>query len=105
MRLTPEQETALYDQPDGDDYPFPDTRHVLIVEPGGMTYIAPHAWPANDDCRRLAEAFAAFEVRVQMPDLDGRELPPAVGVDGVPGRWWCDTDTDGNFLIGGRVQS
>ena len=70
----------------------PETRHVLIVEPDGWTYVAPHLPDGRRSavCKSVGRAAYTF--------LE-RGTPPG------PGRYWCDVSPDGNFEIGGRVRA
>lgn len=68
-------------------------RHVLIVEDGGLSYVAPHL-PADhpySECERVGVALGAFR-----GDPPFEEQHP-------PGRYWCSVDEFGNFEIGGQV--
>lgn len=83
------------------DYPAadPSTRHVLIVEPDGWAYIAPHL-PGNHDlaeCERVALASRAF---LGKPNWAGAR---GAGVGPGPGRYWCSASEDGVFEIGSRL--
>ncbi len=74
------------------------SRHVLIVEDTGWTYVAPHADPSTHpyyECERIGRALRAFR-----GDYDGDDEQPSTM---APGRYWCSADADGNFEIGGRV--
>lgn len=84
------------------EYPTadPSTRHVLIIEPDGWAYIAPHL-PGNHDlaeCERVAIASRAF---LGAPNPIGART--AGRVNPGRGRYWCGVDEDGNFEIGARL--
>lgn len=74
----------------------PHDRHVLIVEPDGLTYVGPHLdLPKFDSarCEAIRHAAHAF--------VYGRGIGAAAAP--APGRYWCDVSEDGVFEIGGRV--
>lgn len=72
-------------------------RHVLIVEEGGMSYIAPHLWADRADCEPLRHAFEAFRAEVG-------ESRASEGTETMrPGRFYCSVDFDGNFAPGSRI--
>lgn len=83
----------------------PAQRHVLIVEPNGLQYLAPHMWDEDPaECNAVANAFAWFHDRIGIPAIDGDgPLLPWPPPDGKGGRFWCGVSADGNFEIGGRV--
>jgi len=66
------------------------SRHVLIVEPDGWAYVAPHT-PRGERLALCEDVARAGRVFCQIG------TPPA------PGRYWCDVSPDGNFEIGSRV--
>lgn len=68
----------------------PKRRHVLIVEPDGWTYLAPHSARLGDE----ADCLAAHHAARAFAD---HGTPPR------PGRYWCDVAPDGNLEIGGRI--
>jgi len=71
-------------------FPIDDlSRHVLIVEPSGAAYIAPHLGE-KDRCAELHAAWVTFS--------HGWNDKTA-----APGRYWCSVEDDGNFSIGGRL--
>lgn len=78
--------------PATEEYPTaPAFRHVMIVEPTGLTYVAPHRDVDDldlDQCLRIPAAFRVF--------TDGARLP-------APGRYWISVADDGNLEVGGRV--
>lgn len=85
-----EREAAMIPQDDG-------RRHVLIVEEGGMSYIAPHLWADRPDCEPLRHAFEAFRAEVG-------ESRAGEGTETMkPGRFYCSVDFDGNFAPGSRI--
>lgn len=87
LGLAPEPaDTVEYPQHD------PRTRHVLIVEPDGWTYLAPHTVRHGQEPACVAVAHAA---RV----FADHGTPPR------PGRFWCSVDEHGNLEIGGEVRS
>lgn len=84
---------------ESDPFPLaePENRHVLIIEPSGWTYLgfhtpettARHEQNRPGICYAIAEAARSFTSGPR-PDLE-------------PGRFWCDLDEDGVFLIGSRI--
>lgn len=93
-------------QPDH-EFPVDDSgRHILTLTREGKWEIAGHqgmdtkAEAYDAECRNLEAALIMFKQTAARRDLD-TALPAAL----TPGRYWCSVDDDGNFAIGGRVQS
>lgn len=82
--------------PDLDPVPTDDlSRHVLIVEPSGWTYVAPHLPRHNlKECERVELA-----ARVFLEIGTGSTPKPSP----APGRYWCSVSDDDVFEIGGRI--
>jgi hypothetical protein len=89
------------------DYPVVDnrTRHVLVVEDDGMTYLEGHTDDIEyfDECARVSQAWQHFYTQVSYPDIDKGPLLDAPIPR--PGRYWCSAADDGNFEIGAEVAS
>lgn len=86
----------------------PARRHVLVIEPSGWCYLAPHTNEAaarflsyDTDhelslCERVTIAFRAWRHEVH----DGSRRPEDHPDEG---RWWCDVSPDGVFEVGARI--
>lgn len=80
-------------------------RHVLIVEPSGATYVAPHLDLGKhpiSECERVGLAVVAFLTPLSSPAVQpiaGRRRQDGPG----SGRYWISTDEDGNLEIGSRL--
>lgn len=103
-----EEARILFEQRDADAaFPVDDhSRHVLIIEPSGWSYIAPHLDLGRhpfSECKRVGDALTAFRER----SVFDAEMHSTIAVEpfsGVePGRFWCSVDADGNFEIGSRI--
>jgi len=86
----------------------PSRRHVLVIEPTGLTYIAPHTPEVTARhreqplvrgerlCAAVAIAFDAWR-EARHDGFQPEDHPDE-------GRWWCDVSEDGVFEVGGRVE-
>lgn len=89
---------------DGGQIPAPEppvddlTRHVLIIEESGISYVAPHEQHLHPHavCERVGRALIAFR---GVDDVFMPEPHPGAG------RYWIDVDEDGNLALGGRISS